>query len=138
MALAPLRVEDIVYRASNFLFWKGRVTLVLKEYDLWELVDKVVAPLTDLIGLVPHKKKEIKAERVILDLVKDNLSPHMSEKNRTKEMFYTLVGLFQSTNMNRKMVLRNRLRRMQISRSENVTSYFMRITQVCDHVAVVM
>jgi len=138
MALAPLRVEDIVYRASNFLFWKGRVTLALKEYDLWELVDKVIAPLTDLTVLEAHKKKEIKAERVILDSVKDHLIPHMSEKNRTKDMFDTLLGLFQSTNMNRKMVLRNRLGPMQISRSNNVTRYFVRITQVCDHVAVVV
>jgi hypothetical protein len=48
----------------------------------------------------------------------------------TKEMFDALVGLFQSTNMNRKMVLRNKLRSVQMSRYDNVTSYFMRITQV--------
>jgi hypothetical protein len=34
--------------------------------------------------------------------------------------------------MNRKMVLRNRLRLVQMSRSDNATSYFMRITQVHD------
>jgi hypothetical protein len=47
MASTPLRVEDRLDGASNFLSWKARVTLALKEYDLWELVDKVVAPPTD-------------------------------------------------------------------------------------------
>jgi hypothetical protein len=56
-----LRVEDRLDGASNFLSWKERVTLDLKEYDLWELVDKVVVPLTYPTALEAHKKKEIKA-----------------------------------------------------------------------------
>jgi hypothetical protein len=110
MATTPLRVEDILDGASNFLSWKTRVTLALKEYDLWELVDKVVAPLIDPADLVVHQKKEIKAEQVLLDLVKDHIIPHLSEKKMTKEMFDSLVGLFHSTNMNRKMVLINKLK----------------------------
>jgi hypothetical protein len=129
METTPLRVEDRLDGASNFLSWKERVILALKEYDLWELVDKVVTPPTDLAALEAHNKKEIKAERVLLDSVKDHLIPHLSKKKTTKEMFDALVSLFQSKNMNRKMVLRNKLRSMQMSRSDNVTSYLMRITQ---------
>jgi hypothetical protein len=87
MASTPLRVEDRLDGASNFLSWKARVTLALKEYDLWEVVDKVVAPLIDLEA---HEKKGIKAERVILDSMKDHLIHHLSEKNMTKEMFDAL------------------------------------------------
>jgi hypothetical protein len=54
MVVAPLRVEDILDGASNFLYWKERVTLELKEYDLCELVDKVVVPPTDPADLVVH------------------------------------------------------------------------------------
>jgi hypothetical protein len=39
--------------------------------------------------------------------------------------------------LNRKMVLRNKLRSIQMSRSNNVTSYFMRITQTCDQLAII-
>jgi hypothetical protein len=42
MASTSLRVEDRLDGASNFLSLKARVTLALKEYYLWELVDKVV------------------------------------------------------------------------------------------------
>jgi hypothetical protein len=51
METTSLRVEDRLDGASNFLSWKERVTFLLKEYDLWEIVDKVVPPLTDLQAL---------------------------------------------------------------------------------------
>jgi hypothetical protein len=86
--------------------------LALKEYDCWELVDKVVAPLSDPADLEVHQKKEIKYKRGLLDSVKDHLISHLSEKKTTKEMFDALVGLFKSTNMNRKIALRNKLRSM--------------------------
>jgi hypothetical protein len=39
--------------------------------------------------------------------------------------------------MNRKIGLRNKLISMKMSIFENVTSYFMRITKVCDKLVVV-
>jgi len=67
--------------------------------------------------------------------MKDHLIPHLSENNISKYIFDALVGLFQSTNMNKGMILRNKLRKMQISIYENVTSYFMWITHVHDHIS---
>jgi hypothetical protein len=58
MTLTILGVEDRLDGASNFLSWKEKNTLLLKKYDLWELVDKVVFPPTDLVALETHKKKE--------------------------------------------------------------------------------
>jgi hypothetical protein len=60
MASANLRVEDRLDGVLNFLYWKEKVALALKEYGLWELVDKFVVPPTDLATLVAHEKKEIK------------------------------------------------------------------------------
>jgi hypothetical protein len=53
----------------------------------------------------------------------------------TKEMFDALVSLFQRKKMNRKMILRNKLRSVHMSILDNVTSYLMRITQVHDGLA---
>jgi hypothetical protein len=132
METTPLIVEDRLGGASNFVSWKESVTLEFKEYDIWVSVDKVVTSPTDLTTLESHNKKDFKTQRVILDSVKDHLIPHLSEKKMTKEMFDALVGLFQSTNMNRKMALRNEIRSMQMYRYDNVTIYLKRITQVCD------
>jgi len=83
------------------------------------------------------EKKDIKAQRVILEVVKDHLIPHVSEKNSTKEMYDALVSLFQSDNLNRKMILRTKLGECKMTNSDNVTSYLMRITQICDQLAAV-
>ena len=61
MTTTSLRVEERLDGASNFLSWKARVTFLLKEYDLWEIVDKVVPPPTDPLALETHEKKEIKS-----------------------------------------------------------------------------
>jgi hypothetical protein len=57
MAATSLRFEDRLDGASNFLPWKARVTLLLKENDLWEIVDKVVPSPTDPQQLAAHEKK---------------------------------------------------------------------------------
>jgi hypothetical protein len=72
-------------------------------------VDKVVVPPIYMLVLATHEKKDIKAKWEILDLVKDHLIPHLSKKNMTKYVFDALLGLFQIPNMNRKMVLRNKV-----------------------------
>jgi hypothetical protein len=127
MAATNLRFKDRLDGAPNFLSWKERVTLLLKEHDLWEIMEKVVPKLTDATQLAPHEK-DIKSQRVIMDAVKDHLIPHVAEKQSAREMFKALVDLFQSNNLNMKMILRNKLRSIKMSRFDNVSSYFMRIT----------
>jgi hypothetical protein len=52
-----------------------------------------------------------------------------------KEMFNALVSLYQNENINKKMSLRNKLKSIEMSRSDSVTNYLMKVTQVCDQVA---
>jgi hypothetical protein len=77
---------------------------------------------------VNHEKKDIRAKSMIMNGMKDHLIPHLVEKQSAREMFKALVDLFQSDNMIKKMILRNKLRSIQMSRFDNVTNYFMRIT----------
>jgi hypothetical protein len=119
MASASLRFKDRLDGASNFLSWKVRVTLLLEENDLWDIVKDVVATSTDLQDLAAHKKKEVKSKRMIMDAIKDHLIPHISKKKMVKEMFDALVGLYQSENINMKMILHNKLRSVEMTRSEH-------------------
>jgi hypothetical protein len=52
-------------------------------------------------------------------------------------MFDALAELFQSDNLNQKMVLKNKLRDYRMNKYDNVTIYPMRITQICDQLVVV-
>jgi hypothetical protein len=99
-------------------------------------MEKVVPTPIDATKKAPLEK-DTKSQRVILDAMKDHLIPHMVEKQLTGEMFKALVDFFYRDNLNKNMILRNKLRFIQMSRSDNVTSYFTRITQACDQIVAI-
>ena len=108
-----LRLEDKLDGAGNFVPWKAMLVLILEENELWDEVVHnttsnpiVVPPSTDAATLSAFNKKDIKARRIILDAIKDHVIPHILSKTRTYQMWDALTSLFQSSNENRKMVLR--------------------------------
>ena len=58
-------------------------------------------------------------------------------KDRAYKMWDALTGLFQSSNENRKMVLREKLKSIKMAKEEVVISYLTRISQVRDVLAAV-
>ena len=91
--------------------------LILEENELWDevvhnttTVPIVVPPFIDAATLTTFNKKDIKARRIILDAVKDHVIPHISSKTCAYQMWDALTSLFQSSNENRKMVLREKLK----------------------------
>jgi len=74
---------------------------------------------------------------VILDATKDNLIPHVSEKKKMKKMFHALVSLYQRENINTNMILQNNIQSIEMTRSYIVTSYLIKIMQICDQLVVV-
>jgi hypothetical protein len=135
---ACIRYEDRLEGISNYLQWKVQISSVLKENKIWSYVSTVVvAPTTDPIALDLHEVKEAKAQRIILDGVKDPLIPHLAEKKTTKEMWDTLKNLYEAKNENRKMALKDKLHDTKMAMGEGVASYLTRIAQVKDELAAV-
>ena len=75
--------------------------------------------------------------RIILDVVKDHVIPHISGKDHAHEMWSALTGLFQSTNENRKMVLREKLKNVKMVKGDMCITYLTKISQVRDELATV-
>ena len=107
--------------ATNFVSWKARILLVLRENELWEEVVRntttnpiVIPAATDAVAFSAFNKKDIKAMRIILDAVKDHVIPHILAKDHAHEMWTALIGLFESSNENRKMVLREKLKSIKM------------------------
>ena len=63
--------------------------------------------------------------------------PHISSKTRAYQMWDALTSLFQSSNENRKMVLREKLKSIKMAKVEGVIPYLTRISQVRDELAAV-
>jgi hypothetical protein len=69
--------------------------------------------------------------------MKDHLIPHIVGKTMGKEMFDALVTLYQSENINWKMLLRNKLRATQMNKTNTVANYLMKIIELRDQLAAV-
>ena len=69
--------------------------------------------------------------------MKDHVIPHISAKDHAFQMWTDLTNLYQSLNKNRKMVLREKLKNVHMSKGEGMVSYLTKITQVRDELAVV-
>ena len=67
-------------------------SIVLDVSDEEEHIDSTKVVLTDLVELVTGKKLDSRAMLIILDGVKDNIVPHLSEKKTALEMRKSLEG----------------------------------------------
>jgi hypothetical protein len=123
---------------SNYLQCKVRMSAILRENKIWSFVSSVVVvPTEDPIALDVHEGKEVEAQRLILDGVKNSLIPHLAEKKTAYEMWETLKNLYEAKNENRKMALKDKLHDTKMAKDESVASYLTRVAQVKDELATI-
>jgi hypothetical protein len=136
--VGSIRYEDWLDGISNYLQWKVRLSVALKENKIYSYVSFVVeTPTVDHVALDLYEVKEAKAQRIILDGVKDHLIPHLAEKKTAKEMWDALKNLLEAKNENQKMALKAKLHDTKMGKEESVSSYLTRVAQVKDELAVV-
>ena len=130
------RIEDRLDGAVNFSPWKARIVLILQDSELWDIVNNTTTkPVTvpaDAVAKAAFDKRDIKAKRIFLDAIKDHVIPHISGKDHAHQMWTALTNIYQSSNENRKMVLREKPKSIKMNKGENMVSYLTRITQVQD------
>ena len=85
-----LRVEDRLQGAQNFPTWKERITRILDVSDEEEHIDSTKVAPTDPTDLAAWKKIDSRAMLIILDGVKDHITPHLSRKKTALEMWKAL------------------------------------------------
>jgi hypothetical protein len=137
LVASGLRVEDRLAGASNWSPWKARIVMILDEGELWEIVEYPLILPTDVVLLAEFQKNNKRAKRTILDAVKDHVIPHISGKDYAYQMWQSLCSLYQSPNQNRKMVLQEKLRSTKMLKTETITSYLSRFTQIRDELGAV-
>ena len=87
--------------------------------------------------MAEFNKKNAKAKRLILVGIKDHVIPHVRGKTYAHEMWTALTSLYQSSNENRKMVLKEKLKAIKMAKTDNATAYLTKITSVRNELAVV-
>jgi len=109
-----LRDQDRLDGASNFVIWKTRILSVLDRHRIKAFALRTVAIPVDPTDNEKYKDAMANAKCIILDGVKDHVVQHIAKKNMTKEMWDTLMTLYQGTSVQRKMLLENQLRSYQM------------------------
>ena len=106
-----IRYEDRLDGVSNYIPWKVRIIAVFKELRVWNFINSVMTKPTNKDELEEFEAHEARAQRIILDGVKDHLIPHhliphSVDKKTAKDMWDTLTKLFEAKNENQKMALK--------------------------------
>jgi hypothetical protein len=78
------------------------------------------------------KDNDINSMSIIVDYIKYHVIPYISHLDSSKKMFDALTNLFSVSNIGQVMSLKYKLCDMKMNDDENITSYFVRISQLRD------
>ena len=95
MATNTFRPEERLESLANYNSWKARLTTILEENDLDDLVFNTIEEPTSNAGRTAFKKKQVKARKIIYDSIKETLMPNITSLKTAKECFDTLTDLYE-------------------------------------------
>jgi len=114
---------------NNFLAWKKRTYLLLKENEFLEHVkgDITIPSKEQTQALAKYNKDETRAQRI--ESIKDSLIPYVSKFETSKEIYDKLVELFLVSTTREVISLKNELYKMKITK-EGIAPYFIKIFEI--------
>ena len=127
MATNIFRPKEKLEGSANYDSWKARLTTILEENDLDDIVFNVSEEPTSNASRLAYKKKQAKARRIIYDSVKETVIANITALKTAKECFDTLANLYEIKAPSQKRVLKKRLRTLKLNKDEGVGSFFTKI-----------
>ena len=129
-----LRLEYSLKGSSNYIAWKDRMEAMLEDNGLKEFIDSdVPKPATsDVAGLDTWKKKVAKTRRIFLVGVKDNVVSNLHGKATPFEMWNVLKYFFQRSSDQRKLALKDKLRKIKMEKGNSIPKYLTKFVHCRD------
>ena len=87
---------------------------------------------TNVALLDAWKKKVAKARRILLEGVRDHNVSSLHGKSTPYVMWKALTDLFQSSNDHRKLVLKDKLRKIKMEKGDTIPKYLTKFFQCRD------
>jgi hypothetical protein len=135
-----MKSENKLDGASNFRVWKTWIDLILAKNKVLDIMKgNIVKPEFEegkekeplnVAAMEKFKDVDINAMSIIVDSIKDQLIPYISHIDSSKKMYDALTNLFAVRNTGQVMSLKNELRDMKMNEDDNITPYFVRISQL--------
>src|SRR5690606_12660463 len=82
-------------------------------------------------ALAKYNKEETRAQRILIESIKDSLIPYVSKFETSKEIYDRLVELFTVSTTGEELSIRNELYKMKIT-NDGIAPYFMKISKIRD------
>jgi hypothetical protein len=137
-----MKSENKLNGASNFRAWKTMIYIILSKNKVLDIMKgKIVKPEFEegkekepqnIAVMEKFKDGDINAMSIIVDCIKYHLIPNISHLDSSKKMYDALTNLFSVKNIGQVMSLKNELCDMKMNDDDNITSYFVRISQLRD------
>ena len=134
MSFNGLRLEYALEGSSNYIAWKDRMEAVLEDNGLKEFIDSDVpkSGSSDAALLDAWQKKVAKSRRIMLEGVKDHIVSCLHEKATPFEMWKDLIYFFQSSSDQRKLTLKDKLRKKKMEKGDSIPKYLTKFFQCRD------
>jgi hypothetical protein len=78
------KLIDKLEGVDNLCSWKYRIALIIEENDLARFIKENVPEPIDVTAKAKCQKDIVRAKRIIVDSIKDHLSPQVESKNTQK------------------------------------------------------
>eukprot|EP00253_Pinus_taeda_P024794 PITA_24794 len=134
MAFYGLRLENALEGSSNYITWKGRMEAVLEDNGLKEFIDQEIPKpaSTNAQELAEWKKCVAKVRQIILEGVRDHIVSSLPGKDTLFSMWKTFKDLYQNSSDQRKLALKDKLRRIKMEKGNTISTYLNKFTTCKD------
>eukprot|EP00253_Pinus_taeda_P010483 PITA_10483 len=127
MVLYGLRLEYSLDGSSNYIAWKDHMEEVLEDNDLKDFIAQEVQKPTDATQLAEWKKCVTRARRILLEGVRDHIVSSLHGKETLFSMWKTLKYLYQNSSDQRKLALKDKLRKIKCEKDETISMYLTKL-----------
>eukprot|EP00253_Pinus_taeda_P022425 PITA_22425 len=117
----------------NFTAWRDRMEVVLEDNGLKEFVNQEIPKraTSDAQNLAEWKKCVAKARQIFLKGVQYHIVSSLHDKETWYVMWKTLMNLYRNSSDQRKLVLKDKLKKIKMEKGKTIPKYLTNFTQCC-------
>ena len=132
MSYQGLRLEYALEGSLNYIAWRDRMEAVLDDNGLKEFINGEVPNPTDAAKVEAWKKKMARCRRILLEGVKDHIVSSLHGKASPYLMLKALTEFFQSKSDQRKLALKDKLRKIKMEKNDTIPVYLTKFVHYRD------
>eukprot|EP00253_Pinus_taeda_P012021 PITA_12021 len=134
MAFNGLSLKYSLDGNSNYIAWKDLMEAVLEDNGLEDFIDQEVPKPVVVNGteLAERKKCVARARRILLGGVRDHIVSSLHGKETSFLMWKTLKDIYQNINNQRKLALKDKLRKIKCENGNTISKYLRKLTTCRD------